>query len=87
MAHVGLWYEHTLLTRQAALDADIIKALDLLVHASDGLDLTTLIDGTRHGEILTQRQVGQAGQEGVQFSDGRTVALNAAVGLLKTQAG
>ena len=87
IAHIGLGNQHPLLTGQAALHAHVEKAFDFLIHPTDRLDLTPLVDGASDGQVLPQRQVGHTGQNGIEFGRGGAITINAAIGLLKTQTG
>src|SRR4029450_2993658 len=87
ITHVGLRDNHTLCPREPTLHTDIIKALDLLIDAANSLDVAPLVDRTSYSQILPYLQIGQTGEQRVQLSRGRTIAVHATIGLLKTEAG
>ena len=67
VAHVVARDEHALVAGEAARLADGVEALDLLVDATDRLDLAELVDGARDGDALPQRHVGDRREERVQL--------------------
>jgi len=52
---VGFGDEHAFISLQAKSLTDGEESLDLLVHPSDGLDLTSLVHRSRNGEALLDR--------------------------------
>ncbi len=72
---------------QALGPADVEKALDLLVDAADGLDLALLVERSGDGDVLAERQPGQAGEDGIDLGRGGAVAVDSAVGLLEGERG
>ncbi len=79
--------DDTLIAGQAALFAEVEKTFDLFVDAADGLDLALLAHRTGDGQVLPDRRIGQGRKQGADFGAGGAVALDAAIGLLKDQAG
>ena len=84
---VGPGDEHALVAREAHGLADLEEALDLLVHAADGLHLAALVHRAGDGEALLDGDAGEGGEQGVELGGGGAVALDAGVGLLEDQPG
>ena len=83
LLHIGHRDDHTLISCKAPLSAQLEKALDLMGHAADGLNLTSLVYGTGHCQILPDGQLGQRGENAIQLRAGGTVAVNAVIVLLE----
>src|SRR5207302_5662468 len=56
--------------------ADVVEALDLLVHAADGLDLAHLVHGPRDRDPLVDRQAREFAQERVEFGRAGAVTVD-----------
>ena len=67
--------------------ADVEKALDLVVHAPDRLDLTLLADRSRYGYTLFQGQSTDCADKDIVFRARCTVSINHSVALLKAHRG
>ena len=72
---------------EAARDAEVEEAFDLLVDAADGLHLAQLVDRPRDREALVDGHAGQRGQQGAEFGERGAVAVDAPVGLFEHEAG
>src|SRR5690242_2236259 len=77
----------TLSPREAGNAACVEKSLDLLVDATDCLDLAALIDRTSHRETLPDRCLGQSRKQRKQLGGGGAVAIHPAIGLLEDETG
>ena len=55
MLYIGSGDANALVTRKPLFTADIEKAFDFFIHAANGLDFSSLIDGTGQRQILSQR--------------------------------
>ena len=68
---VGLGNHNTLFSGQTTLFTEIEESFDLVGHAADGLNLTLLVDGPSHGQILADRKFGKGGDDAVEFRSSR----------------
>ena len=68
-----------LITSEAATDTDIVEPLNLLVDTADRLNLTPLINRSRYGQVLTDRNLGQRGKDGVNLSRAGRVTVDTTV--------
>ena len=84
---IGGGDEYALVCGQALGLADTIEALNLLVDAADGLNLSLLIDRAGHGQALADGKLGQCRQDGIKLCAGGAVAVDHGIGLLERQAG
>ncbi len=87
--HVGCRDNDTLISAETTLllRTEIEETLNLLVHATDGLYFTKLIDGAGHRERLLERNTRQRRQQRKELRGGCAVSFHPAVGLLKNQTG
>ncbi len=64
-----------------------VKPFDLLIDAADCLDVSELVDRTGHGDVLSQRNAREGGEQTVELRPRRTVSLDASVGLFEGNTG
>ena len=83
VAAVAGRHQHALLAIQTQQFAAAEIALDFFVDAAHRQQFAVLVDGTRHGNALTQRQTRQARQQCEQFGARCRIALDPAVLLLE----
>ncbi len=83
IGRVALGNDHTLIAGKAKVTAGVEEPLDLLVHATDGLDVAELVDGTGHGDGLFERHPGQGAEQAADLRARGGVAVDAAVALLE----
>ena len=67
--------------------AHVIKSLDLLIHAANGLNVAVLIHRSRDGELLPDGKIRERGKQRVNFSGAGAIAIHAGIGLLEANAG
>ena len=80
---VGLRHDGTLGAIQTEGRTGIEMTVNLLVHAANGLYVAMLIDGTGHGDTLTNGHAGQGADETAELGAGCGVTINATIALLK----
>ena len=64
---IGLGDQDALRSIETAGLAKREEAFDLLIHATDGLDLAPLVDRSGHGEALVDGYSGKGREDGVEF--------------------
>src|SRR5689334_9392905 len=77
----------TLPPGEAGNAACVEKSLDLLVNATDCLDLAALIDRAGDRKALPDRRLCQSREQREQLGGGGAVAIHPAIGLLEDEAG
>lgn len=83
---IGLWDQYALFSCESAFFAKVEETFDLVGDAADGLNLSFLVDGAGHGDVLADREFGKGGDDAVQFGTGGTVTVDAVVVLLEADA-
>src|SRR6266850_1758198 len=84
---VGFRHHHALRAGESLNPADVIKSFDLFVDAADGLNISLLIDGTSHGDVLPQRQSRQRGRQRINLRRTGAVAIHSGIRLFEADAG
>ena len=54
---IGSWNDHALRAGKAEVSARVEESLDLFGHRTNRLDVSQLVDGSRHGQILPKCSV------------------------------
>src|SRR6516225_6128270 len=85
MLNIGFRNQHALNACQPARLADFEETLDLLVDATNGLHLTSLIDRAGHGQVLPQGDVRKCGHQRKELGGGGAVAFYSCIGLLEDE--
>jgi hypothetical protein len=76
---VGAWQQNALLSGETVDLAHPEEALNLLVHAANGLHIAELVDRTGHGEVLIDGLAGEGGEQGTQAGQGGAVTIDLVV--------
>ena len=85
---VGGGYDHPLGASEfPGQPASAEKAFNLLVHATNGLNLSELVHRPGNRQVLPDRQAGQRRHQGTEFRQRSTVTVHFAVVLFEGQAG
>ena len=77
--------DDTLFSRESPRFADAEKPFDFLVHATDGLNFSLLINGTRNGEVLSDRSFCETGDDRINFCGRCTIAIHSAIRLFERE--
>ena len=87
VSQVLVRHHNPLVPGQSGDTANVIHAFDFLIDSADGLYFPFLIHRPGHGDVLLQRQTGQARHDGVQLGGGSAISVDTVVGLLEAEAG